>query len=311
VPTSFRFIHAADLHLDTPFEGVAAPAPQVADALREASLQAWDRLVKVALDEQVLFVLLAGDIYDGAERGVRAQIRFVSGLKRLDQAGIRTFVVHGNHDPLNGWSAIREWPTTVTVFGSRKVEAAPVEVDGEQVAVVHGISYGRRETTDNLAAKFSRGDGHGLHIGLLHANVGSVSEHAAYAPCNLADLSSAGMDYWALGHVHKRQVLKDGDPWAVYPGDTQGRSPKPSETGEKGALVVTATRASGGGWRVEPPEFRALDSVRFLACEQDIAQIDDISQLQSRLGETLDVLRDEHEERALLVRVVLGGRGAR
>jgi exonuclease SbcD len=303
VPASFRFIHAADLHLDTPFEGVAKPASEVGVALREASLQAWDRLVQLALDEEVLFVLLAGDIYDGAERDVRAQMRFVKGLKRLDQAGILTFIVHGNHDPLGGGSVIREWPASVTIFGSRKVEAVPVELDSEQVAVVHGISYGKRETTDNLAAKFSRGDERGLHIGVLHANVGAVSEHAAYAPCNLADLAAGGMDYWALGHVHKRQVLKDGGPWVVYPGDTQGRSPKPSETGEKGALAVTASGSS-----VASPVFHALDGVRFITCEHDIAGVADLSQLQGRLAEVLDGLRGEHEGRALLVRVVLFGR---
>lgn len=304
MPASFRFIHAADLHLDTPFEGVAKPASEVGVALREASLQAWDRLVQLALDEEVLFVLLAGDIYDGAERDIRAQMRFVKGLKRLDQAGILTFIVHGNHDPLDGGSVIREWPASVTIFGSRKVEAVPVELDSEQVAVVHGISYGKRETTDNLAAKFSRGDERGLHIGVLHANVGAVSEHAAYAPCNLADLAAGGMDYWALGHVHKRQVLKDGGPWVVYPGDTQGRSPKPSETGDKGALVVTASGSS-----VASPVFHALDGVRFITCEHDIAGVADLSQLQGRLAEVLDGLRGEHEGRALLVRVVLFGRG--
>lgn len=304
VPTPFRFIHAADLHLDTPFEGVAGPAPEVAEALREASLQAWDRLVQLALDEEVLFVLLAGDIYDGAERGVRAQIRFVNGLRRLDQAGIRTFIVHGNHDPLSGWSAVHEWPATVTIFGSGAVESLPLEIAGEQVAVIHGISYGKRETIDNLARKFTRGDGRGLHVGLLHANVGAVSEHASYAPCGLADLTAAGMDYWALGHVHKRQVLREGDPWVVYPGDTQGRSPKPSETGEKGAFVVTVS-----GSTVSPPEFYALDAVRFIECEHDIGDVVDIPQLQSRLAESLDSLRAQHEGRALLVRITLGGRG--
>lgn len=304
MPRSFRFIHAADLHLDTPFQGVAKPAPEVAVALREASLLAWDGLVQLALDGDVLFVLLAGDIYDGAERDVRAQMRFVKGLKRLDQAGIRTFIVHGNHDALSGGSAIREWPDAVTIFGSRKVESVAVEFNGELVAVVHGISYGKRVTTDNLAAQFSRGDERCLHIGLLHANVGAVSDHAAYAPCNLADLNAAGMDYWALGHVHKRQVLKDGDPWVVYPGDTQGRSPKPSEMGEKGALVVTVS-----GSRMEPPVFHALDGVRFVTCEYDVAGVADLSQLQGRLAEGLDGVRGQHEGRALLVRVVLSGRG--
>ena len=109
----FRFIHAADLHLDTPFQGVAGPAPEVATALYEASLQAWDNVVDLAIEREAAFVLIAGDIYDGADRGVRAQLRFLAGLKRLDEAGIRSFVVHGNHDPLDGWSAIREWPAGV------------------------------------------------------------------------------------------------------------------------------------------------------------------------------------------------------
>jgi DNA repair exonuclease SbcCD nuclease subunit len=261
-------------------------------------------LVQLALDENVLFVLLAGDIYDGAERGVRAQIRFLSGLRRLDEAGIRTFIVHGNHDPLSGWSAIREWPAHVTIFGSRAVESVPVELEGEQVAVIHGISYSKRETTDNLACRFTRGDGGGLHIGLLHANVGAVSEHAAYAPCSLADLAAAGMDYWALGHIHKRQVLRAGDPWMVYPGDTQGRSPKPSESQEKGAFVVSV---SGG--TINPPEFHALDGVRYVESEHDISGIADIAQLHSHLGKSLDALRTDNEGRALLVRVALLGRG--
>jgi DNA repair protein SbcD/Mre11 len=305
VAASFRFVHAADLHLDTPFEGVARPAPEIAEALRDASLEAWDRLVDLTLERDAAFLLLAGDVYDGAERGVRAQLRFAAGLERLSAAGVETFIVHGNHDPLDGWSAIRHWPTGVTVFGSDEVRAVPVRAGDERLAVVHGISYARRDVTENLARRFARDGGPGLQIGLLHANVGAATEHGAYAPCTLSDLQSTALDYWALGHIHKSTVLRDGDPWVVYPGDTQGRSPKSSESGAKGAFVVEATPQA-----VTTVAFHALDSVRFVPCTLDVGGIADVTQLRARLVECLDEARDEHPDRGLLVRVTLTGRGA-
>jgi exonuclease SbcD len=301
--TSFRFVHAADLHLDTPFAGVAQPAPGVAAALRDASLAAWDALVDLTIAEGAAFLLLAGDIYDGGERGVRAQLRLTRGLERLDKVGVRVFIVHGNHDPLGGVSAVH-YPPNTRVFAADEVESVPVLVDGEQVAVVHGISFAQRETTENLTRRFHRATGDGLQIGLLHANVGANAEHGAYAPCTQGDLEAAGLDYWALGHVHKRQTLRDGDPWIVYPGDIQGRSPKPSELGAKGALVVDVT-----GTHVNDVRFVPLDAARFVACRIDIAAANDLPQLQARLVEALVGLRDQHADRNLLVRAILDGRG--
>jgi len=346
---SFTFVHAADLHLDTPFEGVAGPAPDVAQALQDASLQAWDTTVRVAIERGASLLLIAGDVYDGAERGLRAQLRFLGGLQRLSEAGVRTFIVHGNHDPLDGWSAIREWPPGVHVFGSAAVETVPVEVSGG-VVHVHGISYATRETTENLARRFSRsgeaeagvggagvrpgptldagtlfaqptdeaaagsstspaatppGDRSAFHIGVLHTNVGGSPEHGDYAPCTLADLQAAGMDYWALGHIHKRRVLRDGGPWIAYSGDTQGRSPKASETGPKGVLIGEVVRNA-----VTSLEFEPVDVVRFVTCAIDVADAADVPALQTRILAALDRLRGEHAGRALLARVVLDGRGA-
>jgi exonuclease SbcD len=303
--TSFRFVHAADLHLDTPFAGVAQPAPHVAAALRDASLAAWDALVELTLAERAAFLLLAGDIYDGADRGVRAQLRFLKGLRRLSDAGIRVFIVHGNHDPLDRRSAVVDYPANAKLFPAGEVESVPVTIDGEQIAIVHGISYDRSDTKENLALHFHRAPGDGLQVGLLHANVGANTEHGAYAPCTLGDLQAAGLDYWALGHVHKREVLRAGDPWVVYPGDTQGRSPKPSESNAKGALVVDVTDT-----HVTDLRFVPLDAVRFVACQVDIADARDLPQLQARLIEALVALRDEHAGRDLLVRATLGGRGS-
>src|SRR5262245_51374847 len=125
--SGFRFVHAADLHLDTPFEGLARTSPEVGAALRDASLQAFDALVELTLREDAAFLVIAGDVYDGAERGVRAQLRFLGGLRRLSEAGVQVLVTHGNHDPLDGWSAIREWPAGVHVFSPEVVEQVPVE----------------------------------------------------------------------------------------------------------------------------------------------------------------------------------------
>jgi DNA repair exonuclease SbcCD nuclease subunit len=301
-----RLVHAADLHLDTPFEGIAGPAPQVAEALREASLQAWDDLVRFTIAQDAAALLLAGDLYDGAQRGVRAQIRVQSGLRALSEAGVQTFIVHGNHDPLDGWSAIREWPTGVHVFGHEGVEVLPLEHHGSAVAHVHGISYGRRDVAENLAARFRRGSAPGAHIGLLHANAGGSREHAAYAPCSLSDLQAAGMDYWALGHIHQRQILRGGDPWIVYPGDLQGRSPKASETGAKGVYLVEFETDPVA---VLAPVFHPLDRIRFAACRHDVAGYADLPALHSGLLDALEALRDEHAGRGVLARVVLEGRG--
>jgi len=302
---SYCFIHAADLHLDTPFEGVAEVSGVVAERLRDASLEAFDGLVRLAIDRRAAFVVLAGDLYDGAERGVRAQLRFLRGLGVLSVAGIPVFVVHGNHDPVGGWPGVREWPPGVTVFGSEQVGVVPVTRDAVVLARVYGISYGHREITENLALRFRREEGPGLHVGLLHCNVGDDPAHGRYSPCSADDLERAGMDYWALGHVHTRQVLREGRPWVVYPGNTQGRSPKPSERGAKGACVVHVE-----GAEVRAVEFVALDRVRFAAFDVEIAGVADLGALRARLAAEVDALTATGAGHDLLVRCTLRGRGA-
>lgn len=300
----FRFVHAADLHLDTPFRGIGQVSSRIGDALRDASLEAFDALIDLTIREDARFLLLAGDLYDGADRGIRAQQRFLKGLERLSARGISTFIVHGNHDPLSGWSAIKHWPEGVTVFGSEAVSRRTLTQDGEPYATIHGISYGHAAVTENLSARFHRGPEAGLHLGLLHANAGQNGDHAAYSPCSLDDLKAAGLDYWALGHIHRRQVLAR-DPWIVYPGNLQGRSPKPSEQGAKGALVVDVEHG-----RIQEPRFEALDRIRFVSLEVDVAGLDDVATLQRRLLESAEALQSEHGGRNLIIRATLKGRGA-
>jgi len=300
----FRFVHASDLHLDTPFKGIGHLDPDVAVQLRNASLEAWDGLVALALERQADFLLLAGDIYDGADRGVRAQLRFLRGIEQLAEHQVPVFVVYGNHDPLDGWSAIRQWPPNVTVFGSDQVGASAVERRGEQLAMVHGISYPRRDVADNLALRFGRGSESGFHIGLLHCNVGPRPEHLAYSPCTVDDLRGAQMDYWALGHIHKRETLNEGHPWIVYPGNLQGRSLKPSERGPKGAVVVDVDHDV-----VTNVAFVALDRVRSVVIEVDITSLEDIPTVSRALLDRLAAQRSQSEGRGLLVRGLLRGSG--
>ncbi|NLO28025.1 MAG: DNA repair exonuclease [Actinobacteria bacterium] len=312
----FRFVHAADLHLDTPFEGLARVSADMAELLRDASLQAFDNLIRVALEREAAFVLLAGDLYDGEQRGVRAQLRFLQGVQRLAERGVHTFVVHGNHDPLGAWSAVRSWPEEVTFFGSDEVIGVPVEVAGERVATVYGLSYGRREVAENLALRFPRAGGEasprdrreagtGFRIGLLHCSVGDQPEHSPYSPCSLADLRGAAIDYWALGHIHRAVVLSDDRPWVVYPGNTQGRSPKPAEMGVKGAVIVEVD-----GDQVRTVESVSLDAVRFIDIRLDVDRLGeeaDLGEVRAELLGRAVTAREEHEGRALLARATLHG----
>ena len=301
---SFRFVHAADLHLDTPFEGLRKLAPDVAQMLRDASLDAFDNLVQLVLDVEAKFLLLAGDLYDGIERGIRAQLRFHRGLERLSAHGIHVFIVHGNHDPLQGWSAIKQWPELVTVFPAHRLEQVPVVENGELLATIYGISYAGAETAENLALRFKRGSAPGLHIGLLHADMTPAQEHSRYSPCSAADLQAAAMDYWALGHQHLRQIVHSGSPWICYPGNLQGRSPKPSELGPKGAFVVEVQDS-----QVAAVDFRPCDAIRFVPLDFDISECQELNELRQNLIRRSEALQQEHQGRGLILRARLQGRG--
>lgn len=302
-----RFLHAADLHLDTAPSGLRAYPPQVEELLRDASLRAFDALVDAALQHDVAALLLAGDVYDGAVRGTRAQLHLRDGLDRLSSAGVRTFVVHGNHDPVEeGWSAVRSWPELVTVFGPG--DPTTVVVDGDQPLAVQGVSYATREERRNLAQAFRPVPADAFGVGLLHTNVGGSAGHADHAPCTLEDLrqvaARCGIDYWALGHVHTRRTLAGPHPWVAYPGNLQGRHPGPAELGAKGALLV---RVDGG--RAAEPEFLPLDVLRFVEVDVAVDGLADVGALHDVLRDRAAALLAGHDGRPLVVRAVLSGRG--
>jgi exonuclease SbcD len=307
----FSFVHAADLHLDTPFKGIGSTAPFVAEQLREASLAAFDSLVELCLERRAAFLVVAGDVYDGPERGLRAQLRFRDGLARLSDAGISSFVVHGNHDPVEtGWSALgNTWPERVTVFGPGAAQAVTVENGGIPLATVQGVSFAQRSEPENLALRFDRRAGPGIQVGVLHCNVGGAAAgYGDYSPCNLEDLRNVGLDYWALGHIHTGMILagspESEEPWVVYPGNLQARSPKPSERGPKGAVVVHVR--AGRIARVEPV---SCDVVRFGLVELDVAEMADLGELRARLATASRDRLASADARSLVLRASLVGQG--
>ena len=300
---SLRFVHAADLHLDSPFTGLKTATPsRIAARLLNATFESYNAIIDLCLSEQVPALLIAGDIYDGADRSLRAQLRFVDGLKRLDVAGIRSFICHGNHDPLSGWQAQLEFPAGCHQFGER-VEAVPFDPSDPASATVIGVSYSQREVKENLALGFSAVDRKGFSIGLLHCNAGGNSEHAAYAPCTVADLAQTGIDYWALGHVHNHQILSAQRPAVVYPGNSQGRHI--NERGPRGVYLVDVDETG----RVTP-QFRETGVLRW---ESESVSIDGLETEQALLDAVERQVADtlaQANGRDLVYRLSLTGRGS-
>ncbi len=240
----FRFVHAADLHLGAPFVDVSADDERVAAALVAATYRALERVVELCIERDADFLVLAGDVFDEAAPDLRPQLLFQRAMQRLDDAGVRVFVARGNHDPADGRDAGLRLPDNVHAFATDEVERVVLEREGECVAALYGRGYAHRSEKANLAKGFHR-SGDPFAIGVLHTNVGGREGHEDYAPCAASDLAAAGMDYWALGHIHKAETVSD-NPLAVYPGTPQGLNPR--ETGSHGCCVVDVR---GGSVTVE------------------------------------------------------------
>ncbi|HJN43273.1 MAG: phosphoesterase [Acidobacteria bacterium] len=301
---TFRFVHAADLHLDSPFKGIRETERRVADILRRATFEAYERVIELCVDRRVDALLVAGDIFDGADGSLAAQIHFVRGLERLDAAGIRAFICHGNHDPLDGWGARLTMPPSVHQFGEH-AEAVPVDPQSSTGPVVCGVSYPTREIRSSLLPGFPPPAPGRVTIGMLHANVGASTGHEAYAPCTVEELAATGYDYWALGHVHTRAILRDEAPLVAYPGNTQGRHP--NERGARGVYLVQVD--DRGGQVTISQEFVATDRVRWEQVDLQIDGIDDDTALFGRLQTLVDDLVAQADGRYLVYRVRLEGRG--
>ena len=301
----FRFVHAADLHLDSSFRDLQKTELELSKKLRKATFDAYDALIQLCIDQEVQALLIAGDIFDGKERSIPGQLAFVKGLERLSRARIPVFICHGNHDPLDLWdeAIVASIPVGVHQFGAT-AECVPVNPGDPSSPLICGFSYPTREVRENVLQAFPEGDSDRLTIGLLHANVGGDADHDAYAPCTVEELcQKKGYDYWALGHVHTRAIKHEQHPAIVYPGNTQGRHI--NEQGPRGVYVVHVDDQK----QVDLSHFEALDIVRWGEVEVSIQDIETLPELERQLDARVEALRTEAQGRPLVFRMHLTGRG--
>jgi exonuclease SbcD len=294
---SFRFLHCADLHLDSPLRGLEADPDAPASRIRAATRDAFVALVDYAITHNVDFVLAAGDLYDGDWNDWRTGQFLVREVGRLGRAGIPFVAISGNHDAASVITRQLSLQPPAYQMQASKPETWPLpHLD----VLIHGQSFATQAVTENLSKNYPSPESGKFNIGLLHTNVNGVPDHQNYAPSNLSDLRNHGYAYWALGHVHTRRELSK-DPWIIYPGNLQGRHVR--ETGPKGAMLVTVQ----DGAIAQPPEFITFDTVRWDQIEVDVTEAPDEDAVLARMRASLTDALNAADGCLLAARIRLTG----
>jgi len=287
------FIHTADLHLDSPFKGIKQLEPQLFDAIYQSTFDSFRELVTQAIAAEVDFFLISGDIYDEENQSVKAQAFLRDELGRLDRSGIPVYLSHGNHDFLGRESLKLQLPENVTVFEKEVTTEMLTTKAGERVAIT-GFSYPSRWVEERMIVEYpNRNHTVDYHIGMLHGYLeGLNSSEGVYAPFSLGELNAKNYDYWALGHIHKRQQLQEAPP-VVYCGNTQGRNP--NETEAKGAYLVTLRKGMAPGLSFLPtaPIVWEKETMSLHGCKT-------LNDVFARIEERMDDYRSQRESSVLL-----------
>ncbi|KOF22215.1 serine/threonine protein phosphatase [Ensifer adhaerens] len=273
----FRFVHTADLHLDSPLRSLALRNADLAEIVRGATRQALVRIVDLCLAEEVDALLIAGDLYDGSQTSMNTALFLAGELRRLDEAGIRVFIIRGNHDAQSQVTNELTLPPSVHVFKGRSKAVLAKTLERGRDVYIHGMSFASPHAPESLLPSFQMPAVDAINIGMLHTSLAGSAGHDLYAPCSVADLQAHGFDYWALGHVHQRQVHAS-EPFVVMPGMPQGRDI--NEAGSKGVTLVTVT--DEGRFSIEE---RAIGLATFERMNLDLTDVSD-------WGDMLDAVRN-------------------
>jgi exonuclease SbcD len=290
---SFTFLHAADLHLGSPFTGLALRDGTLAQRFAKASRDAFSNLVSRAIEERVSFVVIAGDIYDGEWKDTSIGLFFNREIARLDRARIQVFVLKGNHDAESVVTRTISLPGNVFQFPTR---AETFRIEELQVAL-HGRSFSNRAMTENIVLDYPDPVSGWFNIGVLHTSCEGRPGHANYAPCTVTQLRSLDYQYWALGHVHEYEELA-WDPWIVFPGNLQGRNIR--ECGPKGAVLVDVSDG-----RVSAVRRLIVDEARWAVVAVDLDGISERSETLQKIEDQIRPATEQAEGRLLAVRVHL------
>ena len=278
---TFRFVHTADLHLDSPLVSLALRDPGLAAEVATASRATLTRIIDLCLAEEVHALIIAGDLWDGGQTSAKTPRFLKQELVRLSDAGIRCFIIRGNHDAASKVTRELEPPPLTHVFATRP-GTQTFEAGGQMVAV-HGISFPEGALPESLLPRYPAPMAGAFNIGVMHTSLNGSAAHDVYAPCAAAELDAHGYDYWALGHIHKRAEYH-GRAAVVMPGIPQGR-----DIGEAGSCTVTLGSYDG----TLHLETRSVASLRFDRVTVDAAGLTDWAALIDRLAQAL-----RHEARA-------------
>jgi DNA repair exonuclease SbcCD nuclease subunit len=294
-----KFVHAADLHLDSPLSGLSKYEGAPVEQIRGATRRALENLVKLCLTESAELLVIAGDLYDGDWRDYSTGLFFNKQMSALRAGNVRVVWIRGNHDAASKLTAHLHLPENVRELSHKKPDTFVLEDLG---IAVHGQGFETREVTSDLSSRYPEPRRGLFNIGLLHTALEGRAGHATYAPCRLSALVDRGYDYFALGHVHTREVLSE-KPWIVFPGNLQGRHAR--ETGSKGASLVTVENE-----QVRSVEHRALDEVRWHVAEADVSSERSLDGVLERVRESLNVAVAASEGRLSAIRVRVAGASA-
>lgn len=288
-----RFLHAADLHIDSPLLGLDRFEGAPIEEIRRAPRDAFRRLIDLALSRNVDFVILAGDIFDGRWRDVGTGLFFLTQLERLEPTPV--YVVFGNHDAESTITSSLSWPSHVHRFSATRPQTFELSDLG---VALHGQSFAKRAVLEDLAAGYPPPRAGFVNIGVLHTSLGGHSAHETYAPTSLEVLLARGYDAWCLGHVHERAVLSRR-PLVLYPGNIQGRHIK--ERGARGCFIIddeTGTLRE---------RFHPLDSLRWESIDVDATDLTSYEEALAETDSRMDALAEEHGDRRLCLRVSFTG----
>lgn len=296
--SEFRFIHAADIHLDSPLDHLRSLDQGAAKQVAAASRSSVERIVAAAIEREVAALVIAGDLFDGPVRDASAALWIDSQFRKLQRASIDVVLIRGNHDALSNACRSVKWSSGVYQLGADKATSHLVERCG---LAVHGQSFGARAVVENIAAAYPEALNGYFNVGVLHTSLSGSSGHDTYAPTSIDVLEGRGFDYWALGHIHLRtNESLSSRCWIGYSGNTQGRHVR--ECGPKGCNLVHVRDR-----RIERIEFLATDTVRWFEIAIDVSRAQLLSEVSELVRSACEGLLAEHCGRQLAVRLRITG----
>ena len=298
----FSYIHTADIHLGRPFSDLSSLNGKM-ELCHQAVKKAFNKIVEIAIYKQVDFVLIAGDSFDNDEHDLSTKIQFINNLIKLADNNIKSYVICGNHDPIELYKKYQSYFKFdkkyndfihITGVTTDDYKQSYNPVDG---VFVHSVSFKSDESPCQICnlPKLNSDMEKYFNIGLLHCDLDKTD--TKYAPTSREDLKNLGYDYYALGHIHIPEVKENN---IVYAGSPQARTRK--ETGEHGCYYVQVKDKD-----IENLEFLPVDNVRFLDLDIDCSDTENKMEIFNKISETVNNYETNPDTELNLFNITLTG----